>query len=514
MKSDFLIAVTQLMSERGLPQAKVMRAVEEALISAYKRDSLTDGYDITVRLLPGLGTIEVFVQKLVSDIVEDEKRQISLIDAVKVKPDAILDDVIAIDAPFLQSMGRVAAQTAKQVILQRLREAERELVLEEFESKIGQILPGTINRIESPNVIIGLGKTEAILPREEQVPYENIRIGSNMQFYVVNVATSGRGPEIVLSRSHRDLVTRLFEREVPEIQKGIVEIRAIAREPGFRSKVAVYATQEGVDPVGSCVGLRGFRIQSIVNELQGEKIDVVQWSENTATFLASALSPAQVLHVNTNSDERIAQVVVPDRQLSLAIGKEGQNARLTARLTGWKIEIKSESEYQEQLASAVLEQEVNFAENGMAEIAQIELNDNDIEDVVPETLLVEEISEIIPNKIPVVKLENEDKVNPIVPVNIANELSELGVEDISTNQDQIETLVIPETDLNENEAEEEIIFPDDDSIWVMPNSNIQVESSGLRFAEDLISERGRGDAPPPRGKKKKAKKGNTAPRSA
>lgn len=505
MKSDFLIAVTQLMSERGLPQTKVLAAVEDALVSAYKKDAYTDGYDITVRLNPGAGTIDVYVQKVVSEKVEDEKREITLKDALEVNPEAALGDIIIVDAPF-QSMGRIAAQTAKQVVLQRLREAERELVLEEYVGRIGEILPGRVERIESPNIVVGLGKTEAILPREEQVSYEKVRIGTTMQFYLVDVATAGRGPEVILSRSHRDLVTRLFEREVPEIQKGIVEIRAVAREPGSRTKVAVFTAQEGVDPVGSCVGLRGFRIQTIVNELQGEKIDVVQWSENTGTFLASALSPAQVLYVDSDPEERLAKVVVPDRQLSLAIGKEGQNARLTARLTGWKIEIKSQSEYEEQLA--LLEQSTESTESSVKEIPESEIETDTIEaETIEEIISDIETSTTVPDESSSIE---ELVVSPIDSADIASELAELGIEDLDPDTELIKSLEDSEID-SVQEDSEEIISPDDDSIWVLPDNTEQAEPSALRFAEDILPDRGRGDSRGRRGNKKSRRDRSSEP---
>ncbi|MFQ6019127.1 MAG: transcription termination factor NusA, partial [Dehalococcoidia bacterium] len=239
--------------------------------------------------------------------------------------------------------GRIAAQTAKQVVLQRLREAEREMVFEEFANREGDIVSGLIQRVEPKQVVIDLGKTEAVLPASEQVRAEHYRPGQRMRLYLLEVHRSNKGPQLVLSRTHKNLLKRLFELEVPEIYKGVVEINSIAREAGYRSKVAVSARQEGVDPIGSCVGLRGIRIQNIVNELNGERIDVIQWDADPARFVSNALSPAQVLHVTTSEEDKTASVVVPDRQLSLAIGKEGQNARLAAKLTGWRIDIKPES---------------------------------------------------------------------------------------------------------------------------------------------------------------------------
>jgi len=246
--------------------------------------------------------------------------------------------------------GRIAAQTAKQVVLQRLREAEREVVYEEYSGKEGDIVSGQVQRMEGRNVIIDLGKTEAVLPPPEQVRTEHYRTGQRVKVLLAEVHKAAKGPQVVVSRTHKDLLRRLFELEVPEIFKGIVEIKSIAREAGYRSKVAVWSRQEGVDPVGACVGMRGIRIQNVVNELNGERIDVVQWDPEPSRFVANALSPAQVVSVDTREAENTAEVVVPDRQLSLAIGKEGQNARLAAKLTGWRIDIKSQSAYEQELA--------------------------------------------------------------------------------------------------------------------------------------------------------------------
>ena len=355
MKSDFLIAVTQIAAEKNLPKEVVLQAVETALASAYKKDSEATG-NIVVRIDSNTGNVHVYAQKAVVEAVEDPRVDIALDEARRLKPDVQLGEIMQFEVTPANA-GRIAAQTAKQVVLQRLREAEREMVYEEFSNREGDIVSGLIQRVDARNVIIDLGKTEGILPPTEQVRSEHYRPGLRMKFYLLEVHKSSRGPQLILSRSHKNLLKRLFELEVPEIYKGVVEIRSIAREPGYRSKVAVAAQQEGVDPVGSCVGLRGIRIQNIVNELGGERIDVVQWDPNPARFVANALSPAQVTSVSTSEEDNTASVMVPDRQLSLAIGKEGQNARLAAKLTGWRIDIKSESAVQEAgLAAAIVEE--------------------------------------------------------------------------------------------------------------------------------------------------------------
>ena len=343
MKSDFVIALTQLAAERNLPREIVLSAIEAALVSAYKKDSVTAGQDVSVTLDPGTGDVSVFIIKTVVDVVESPQTEMTLAEARRIKPDAQLGEVVPTDS-VPHSAGRIAAQTAKQVVLQRLREAERDLVYEEFADKEGEVISVTVQRVDPRYVTVELGRAEAILPPTEQIPTERYRVSNKLKVLLQSVTRSTRGPEIIVSRADKMLMKRLFEMEIPEIFNGSVEIMAIAREAGLRSKVAVRATQAGIDPVGSCVGLRGVRIQNIVNELQGEKIDVIEWHKDAGVLIANALSPAQVLRVEIDAENETATAVVPDRQLSLAIGKEGQNARLAAKLTGWKVDIKSNVE--------------------------------------------------------------------------------------------------------------------------------------------------------------------------
>jgi transcription termination/antitermination protein NusA len=342
LKNDFLTAITQLAAEKNLPKEVVFEAVEAALASAYKKDALADA-ELVVKIDGANGGMRVFAQKEVVEVEEDienEQLQIELEKAKEYAPNTYIGDVVSIEV-FPQNAGRIAAQTAKQVVLQRLREAEREVVFEEYSGKEGDIISGVVHRLEARHVYIDLGKTEAVLPPSEQVRMEHYRPGQRLKVYLLEVQKANRGPQVSVSRTHKNLLRRLFEMEVPEIFRGTVEIKAIAREPGFRSKVAVYSRQEGIDPVGACVGLRGIRIQNVVNELNGERIDVVQWDPDPAKFVANALSPAQVHEVRILPDGTTAEVIVGDRQLSLAIGKEGQNARLGAKLTGLRIDIKS-----------------------------------------------------------------------------------------------------------------------------------------------------------------------------
>ena len=342
MKSDFLLAITQLSAEKNLPRAVVFKAVEQALAMAFKKEAFAADQNVSVKIAPATGDFKVYVQKKVVDEVADPSREISLSDALAMEPKAAVGALVDVEATP-KSAGRIAAQTAKQVVLQRLREAEREVVYEEYVDKAGEILSGVVQRVEPRQITINLGKGEAVLPMSEQVRTERYRLGQRVKVYVVEVAKGVKGPQVIVSRSHRELLRKLLELEVPEVQRGVVEIKDIAREPGSRSKVSVVAKQEKVDAVGSCVGLRGIRIQNVVNELGGEKVDVVQWHSDPRVYIANALSPAPVISVDIDPEQKVAQVVVPDRQLSLAIGKEGQNARLAAKLTGWKVDLKGSS---------------------------------------------------------------------------------------------------------------------------------------------------------------------------
>ena len=343
MKSDFLIALTQLAAERNLPREMVLSAIEAALVSAYKKDGIMAGQDISVQLDPGSGEVTAYILKQVVENVDDPKSEILLKDAIKIRSSAAVGDSVPTDA-LPNSSGRIAAQTAKQVVMQRLREAERDLVYDEFSKKEGDIFTVTVQRIEARQITVEIGRAEGIMPIEEQASTERFRVGQKIRVILKSIERSIRGPEVIVSRTDSRLVERLFENEVPEIYNGAVDIVSISREPGSRSKVAVQSKQEGIDPVGSCVGLRGVRIQSVVNELMGEKIDVVEWNSNPSEFISNALSPSQVMRVELDVDSQTAVAIVPERHLSLAIGKEGQNARLAAKLTGWGVDIRSNVE--------------------------------------------------------------------------------------------------------------------------------------------------------------------------
>lgn len=345
MNTEFLEALGDLEKEKGISVNILLEAIEAALLSAYKRNfgSLQNA---RVHIDRDTGDFKVFTQLTVSELVEDPRQEITVEEAQKINPNYNQGDIVESEVTP-RNFGRIAAQTAKQVVVQRIREAERNIIFEEFANREGDIVTGIIQRIEQKNVYIELGKTEAILSPSEQMPGEDYRQGSRLKTYIVEVRKTTKGPQILVSRTHPGLLKRLFELEVPELHEGVVELKGTAREAGARSKIAVYSKDENVDPVGACVGPKGMRVQNIVNELNGEKIDIIKWNPDPSKFVASSLSPAKVVAVEIWEEEKVARVIVPDYQLSLAIGKEGQNARLAAKLTGWKIDIKSESQMRE-----------------------------------------------------------------------------------------------------------------------------------------------------------------------
>jgi N utilization substance protein A len=345
MSRDFVGALLQLNAEKGVPREQLILTIADAIESAYRR--IPGNEDVRVRIDPERGEMLVTRERRVVAVVEDPLTELTVDDARAVKPDAEVGEDVVTEQLGQDAFGRIGAQTAKQVVLQRLREAERDVVYDQFASREGDLITGTVNRVEPRAIILDLGKAEAILATTEQSPVEHYRIGQNVKAFVLEVRRAPRGPQVLVSRTHKGFLRRLFELEVPEIHAGTVEIKAIAREPGSRSKVAVASRQEGLDPVGATVGQRGARVQAVVAELAGEKIDVIEWSEDPAVFVAKALSPAQVVAVHIDEEHRIANVVVPEKMLSLAIGREGQNARLAAKMTGWRIDIRSDAQAHE-----------------------------------------------------------------------------------------------------------------------------------------------------------------------
>ena len=339
---DFMDAFRELGKEKGITPEVLFDAIEAALMSAYKRN-FNSAQNVRVALDRQTGGYHVYAIKTIVETVESDITEVSLAEARQLRADYEVGDILEVEVTPA-NFGRIAAQTAKQVVVQRIREAERGIIYDEFANRESDIITGIVQRIENKNVFIDLGKTEAVLAPSEQIPGEEYVHGDRIKAYIIEVKKTSKGPQILVSRTHPGLLKRLFELEVPEIHDGIVEIKSVAREPGMRSKIAVYSKDEGVDPVGSCVGHKGLRVQAIVDELRNEKIDIVKWNADFAKYIANALSPAKVVSVAVNEEEKISRVVVPDYQLSLAIGKEGQNARLAAKLTGWKIDIKSETQ--------------------------------------------------------------------------------------------------------------------------------------------------------------------------
>lgn len=524
MKSDFLVALTQLAAERNLPREIVLSAIEAALASAYRKDSIAAGQDISVKLDPGSGEVTVTILKTVVEEVEDDVIEINLADARAIKPDAVIGESIATES-MPHSAGRIAAQTAKQVVMQRLREAEREIVFKEYTDKVGEVFSVTVQRVEPRQVVVDIGRGEAVMPVSEQMPIERYRQGQKFKAILSSVERTAKGTELIVSRADKDLLKRLFEMEVPEIYSGAVEIVAIAREAGSRSKVGVRARQDGVDPIGSCVGLRGVRIQNIVNELQGEKIDVLEWNKDVGRFIANSLNPAQVMRVELDPTTQAAIAVVPDRQLSLAIGKEGQNARLAAKLTGWNVDIKSATEaeaYAEERARiqaeaaavaavtpAVVEVPSEVAEAPVVVDAPIEIA------AAAEPALAEPSVIKAPIEVPAPTgpIEAEpvlveavaDIPVPVTPEPVEPEIIQVAAE--VEPQNDLESLLDSEDELD-LEALEEATRPDTEpepavavveqasirdipeDVWSIPQIRPAEEPGSIRFAEDIQGLRG------------------------
>ncbi|MDO9534090.1 MAG: transcription termination factor NusA [Bacillota bacterium] len=386
MNQDFMLALEAIEKEKGIKKETLFEAIEAALISAYKRN-FNSAHNVRVYINRETGEIRVYSCLDVVDKILNAQHEIHIDEARKKDPQYQLGDIVEIEVTP-KNFGRVAAQTAKQVVIQRIREAERELVYEEYVDREEDIVTGLVQRFEQKNAIINLGKTEAILTPTEQIPGELYKQGDRIKAYIIEVKKTTKGPQILVSRTHPGLLKRLFELEVPEIYNGVVEIKSISREPGNRSKVAVFSRNKDVDPVGACVGPKGSRVQSVVSELKGEKIDIVEWSDDPEVFVARSLSPAKTLKVIIRPDNKSAVIVVPDYQLSLAIGKEGQNVRLAAKLSGCKIDIVSESKYCEKNSAkdneiAIDEEKENIEDLGSEEV--INTAEEKVLDVISET---------------------------------------------------------------------------------------------------------------------------------
>ena len=347
---ELILALEDLEKEKGIKKDYMLESIETALVTAYKRNYDSNSDNVKVTMNAETGEVHVYAEKTVVETVEDDKLEINLEDAHKISKKLNIGD-IAQEEIIPRDFGRIAAQTAKQVIIQKIREASRNVLFDEFSARKGEIVSGLIQKADGGIVVVDLGKLEAVMPLKEQIATETYKVNDKIRACIVNVERGIKGaPQVIISRANGDFVRKLFELEIPEIYEGVIELKSVSRDPGSRSKVAVYSPNENIDPVGSCVGQKGIRIQNIINELNGEKIDVIEWNADPSIYISAALLPAQVLAVDINEEEKFAQVIVPDDQLSLAIGKSGQNVRLAAKLTNWKIDIKSESQFRQILA--------------------------------------------------------------------------------------------------------------------------------------------------------------------
>jgi len=471
LKNELFLALTQLAAERNLPQTIVVDAVKEALASAYRKDPAAKGQDILVEVDSETG--DVIVKTILNvkekETIEDPLSEISEEEAKKINKDFRVGDFI--ETGFMEyNPGRIAAQTAKQVVLQKLREAERDLVFGKFADKKGQVIPGTVQRIDSRNIFVDIGRANALMPPSEQTSYEKYRVGQQLKFFVTEVQRTARGPEIIVSRTHPELLRKLFESEVPEIASGVVEIKALSREAGARSKVAVSSEDGDVDAVGACVGLRGIRIQNVVNELLGEKIDVVDWNEDPKVLITNSLSPASVSNVSINIDDNSAIVTVPKKQLSLAIGKEGQNARLAAKLTLWKIDVQAEEEIVIEKEDKVEQLETVAANNTVENESLVQ--ENEKIDTSDEEIFTDNV------------LNDIDQPEESLKENSVDEKAEL----LALEKEIEELEQKEEKEEKKKKQKEDILDFSSEDIWDLGGNNSNESSDDtIRFAEDIES---------------------------
>jgi len=441
MNAEFINALEALEKEKNISKDFLIEAIETAINAAYKK-SVGPAHDSKVEVDRDTGDIKIYALKTIVDEVIDDECEISLEEAQSTNPNYEIDDIWQTQVEYV-NFGRTAAQTAKQVVVQKIREAERELITQEFEEKKDEVITASVQRVENNNVYVELGKTDGYLPPSEQMRNERLYANDRIKVYVMEVRKTKRGPQIIVSRSHPGLVKRLFELEVPELQSGVVEIVSVAREAGQRSKIAVYSSDENIDAIGSCVGQRGIRVERVVDELRGEKIDIIDWSDDPVEFIANALSPARVVMVYLYEAHKKARVVVPDNHLSLAIGKEGQNARLAAKLTSWKIDIKSQTQIME-----LVDEDGNFIDDFIDE-EDMEEYDDDMLDI-DEDENEEETS-----------LDDEEETDSLSEdEDIATEETEDDAEEIPEEEDEVpeDDLEIDEDlldiELDENEEDE------------------------------------------------------------
>ena len=502
LKNELLLAVTQLAAERNLPDSIVVSAIEAALASAYKRDPAAEGQDVLVQINPTDGDVIVNTVRHVvnTEDLEDPLAQVTLEDAQDLQAGAQTGDYI-VTGELEYNPGRIAAQTAKQVVMQRLREAERDLVFDEYIDKTGEVISATVQRIETHHVTVDLGRAEAILPPSEQSHFERLRPGQQLKFFIERVERTIRGPEIIVSRTHPDLLKRLFEVEVPEIYNGVIEIRAISREAGSRSKIAVSSNQEGVDAVGACVGLRGIRIQNVVNELLGEKIDIIEWDDDPVRFITNSLSPATVEQVVLDEENASALVVVPDRQLSLAIGREGQNARLAAKLSSWKIDIQGTTQY----TNATVEDLVDTSEETSDTSVSQSQPDEDTKEPSKDTKLEKQLQD------KTTKLDDEAIIEESEKLISDHEQSQETSQDMELLrlEEELAELEREEKERkSELESDDSLLDLSSDDLWQIKDSRKKTEDTGvIRFAEDISGFRDQNEGVRKRGgNRRKSKK--------
>jgi len=468
MKTEFMAAVTQLSSERNLPREVILEAIRAALISAYKKEVFTGDHEVDVKIDTDSGDIGVYLVKTIVEEVTSPDTEITLSAAHKIRRDVALGGTVEVESTP-QGAGRIAAQVARQVVLQRLREAEHHATFEQFVGKEGEIVTGIVQFAQPTAVFVTVGRREAILPLNEQLPNERYHQGQQLRFYLLQASHEGRNSRVLLSRSHPNLVRGLFAIEIPEVHSGVVEVRAVARDPGQRSKVAVSSRQEAVEPVGTCLGPRGIRLQSIVNHLNGEKVDIVEWHPDERIFIANALSPAQVAHISLDETARTATVVVPDRQLSLAIGRGGQNARLAAKLTGWRIDIKS--------ASA--------AEAEMGPLSEPTVTAPPVEPAAVEAVPQEAVAHATESQDETAAVEVAAEITPeaiVEPVAVEAEVTTLLTPGVEAEEAEEQAAEDTET-LEELLASEVFRFEEDSG---------KGSFSSLRFAEDILPNTRRG----------------------
>jgi N utilization substance protein A len=494
-----MLALTALAHDRSLPQSVVLSAIQFALEHSYKKDA--NGQEVRVDLNPDTGDTVVRTIKIVVDQVEDEDLEISLSQAQGHYPDITIGEEVT--TGYIEpDPGRITAQTSRQLLLQKLREAERQLVADEYSDRIGEVMAGTVQRLEGRDVIVSLGRGEAVMPLQEQVSAEKYRVGQQLKFIISKLDPDRRGPEVIVSRSNLDLLQGLFEIEVPEINTGVIEIKNIVREAGSRSKIAVFSNQEGIDAVGACVGLRGLRIQNVVNELLGEKIDIIEWSEDPVEFIIKSLSPSDVEAVKLNAADKSAQVVVPENQLSLAIGKDGQNVRLAARLCGWKVDIQSASSNKEVSKDATNTElskngiDINTEEilkvAGISTVNQIkEMDDKDLLEVAGMTeKRLKEVRSQIPSTSSI-KLESIDEDNKAKVEELAKKI--VDENEVFSQEDIVEIVESSSSNIemntpepNEKDNSEEV---KEDDIWnidsIVKKKSKKSNKGVIRFAEDI-----------------------------